>query len=492
MPQWNPNANHGRISAKAYEGCTDVFFSHPTLQVGSCCPGCSTAKSGGKLRAADPSIVVRLEGSPLITGMRYSAECLYCGLCGAGYKASFPDEIKNAPKYDVSCASTLAIGRYSMGLPFYRIEQNQTMHGIPVADATQWDLVDKLYGVTLPAYQCLIQYGSNGNLFQYDDTTGRIMENRLKGEATHTTAFISVHEEKKIHLFFTGRNTAGQNVDILLKQRTSKDSIIAMMDASTSNIPKTMTIPVSKLTSVPSMEGLDPTLLVPRSITAALTTTPDLSTSSINTDSKSQVAEELTARFILCFCLAHGRRKFFEVFNFFDKQCDFVLDIIGQVYGHDAYCKAKKYTPEQRLLYHQTHSAPLMAILYRWLNNQLVYELAEENSGFGLAIKYLLKHWKPLTTFLRIAGAILDNSWAERAIKIAIRHRRNSLFYRTSHGAQVGDCLMSIIYTCQQNNVNALEYLNALQRNAERVRESPELWLPWNYQQNLVQLAQAA
>jgi len=489
MPQWDPDANHGRISAKAYNGCTDVFFPHLTLQVGSSCPGCSTAKGGGKLRAEDPRIVVRLEGRPLITGTRYTAECLCCGLCGARYNTSFPDEIKNAPKYDVSCASTLAIGRYSMGLPFYRIEQNQAMHDTPVADATQWDLVDGLYGVVLPAYQTLIRYGSNGNLFLYDDTTGRIMENQLKGQATHTTAFISVHEDKKIHLFFTGRNTAGQNVDTILEQRTSKESIIAMMDASTSNIPKKMTIPVSKLTSALSMEGLDPISPDSQSIQATTTRTPE---PQINTDNRSQVDEELTGRFILCFCLAHGRRKFFEIFNFFDKQCDFVLDIIGKVYGHDAHCKATKYTPELRLLYHQTHSAPLMAILYQWLNNQLVYELAEENSGFGKATKYLLKHWGPLTSFLRIAGAPLDNSWAERAIKTAIRHRRNSLFYRTSHGAQVGDCLMSIIYTCQQNNVNAFEYLNALQHHAERVKESPELWLPWNYQHNLVQLAQVA
>lgn len=374
-----------------------------------------------------------------------------------------------------------------MGLPFYRIEQNQAMHDVPVPDATQWDLVDRLYGFVLPIYQALIQYGSNGNLFLYDDTPGRIIENQLKGKPTHTTAFISIHDDKKIHLFFTGCNTAGQNVDAILEQRTSKDPIIAMMDASTSNIPKEMTIPVSK--QIPASMGLEPVLPDPQSVKASVAITPE---PLINKDLRSHVDEELTARFILCFCLAHGRRKFFEVFNFFDKQCDLVLDIIGKVYGHDAHCKAKKYTPEQRLLYHQTHSAPLMAILYQWLNNQLVYELAEENSGFGKATKYLLKHWELFTTFLRVAGSPLDNSWAERAIKIAIRHRRNSLFYRTSHGAQVGDCLMSIIYTCQQNKVNAFEYLNALQRNAERVKESPEFWLPWNYQQNLLQLAVAA
>lgn len=91
----------------------------------------------------------------------------------------------------------------------------------------------------------------------------------------------------------------------------------------------------------------------------------------------------------------------------------------------------------------------------------------------------------PRTTFLRVAGAPLDSSWAERAIKVAIRHRRNSLFYKTPKGALVGDGLMSIIYTAQQNGVNPFDYLNELQRHADQVAANPAQWLPWNYRQNL-------
>jgi hypothetical protein len=199
------------------------------------------------------------------------------------------------------------------------------------------------------------------------------------------------------------------------------------------------------------------------------------------------MTHNLSARFILCFCLTHGRRKFFEMFNFFEQQCDFVLDVIGHVYQHDKHCKNAKFTPEQRLLYHQTHSQPLMENLYLWLNNQLTYELTEANSGLGQAINYMLRHWSPLTEFLRSAGAPLDSSWAERMIKIAIRHRRNSLFYKTSKGAQVGDCLMSLIYTAQQNTINPFDYLNALQRNGAKVAAEPSKWLPWNYQDNFVE-----
>ena len=83
--------------------------------------------------------------------------------------------------------------------------------------------------------------------------------------------------------------------------------------------------------------------------------------------------------------------------------------------------------------------------------------------------------------FLRQAGAPLDNNVCERALKKAILHRKNALFYKTQNGARVGDLFMSLIYTCQLNAVNPLEYLTQLQQHADQLVASPERWLPWNY-----------
>ena len=412
--------------------------------MGSACPDCAACNTKGRLGNDADSLqtIVRLIGSPIITGTRYLAPGMRCDTCKTRFQTPIPEEIKNTPKYDVSCATSLAIGRYSLGLPMYRMEQNQAHHGIPMKDATQYDLLKGLYVTVVRVYDELGKQASNGSLMLYDDTPGRVLENQAQGLATHTTAFISVYEEHKIHLFFTGRNHAGNNADAILANRTTKEPVIAMMDASPSNIPIKM-----------------------------------------NT--------ELTARFILCFCLVHGRRKFFELLGSFDKECDFVLDMIGQVYVNDKHCKEVKLSPQERLLYHQTHSQPLMEALRLWLNNQLAYELNEPNSGLGEAVRYMLRHWIPLTTFLRVAGAPLDSSWAERAIKIAIRHRRNSLFYKTPKGAAVGDCLMSLIYTCTRNGVNPYDYLNTLQRHGPEVKMNPECWLPWNYLDTIATLSLA-
>jgi hypothetical protein len=288
----------------------------------------------------------------------------------------------------------------------------------------------------MPAFKAMEQYGANGDVHYYDDTPGRILERTSQNKATHTTVLVSQHNGHEVHLFYTGGKNAGKNMADVYQLRDEDKQIIAMMDASSSNIPK----------------GLN---------------------------------AALSAQFILCFCLAHGRRKFFEVFSFFEPQCNFVLDVIGKVYENDAYCKKNNLSPKHRLQYHQKHSKPLMDALYIWLNNQLLYEHVEHNGGLGEAIKYMQRHWKPLTQFLWTENAPLDNTWAERTIKVAIRHRKNSLFYKTEQGAHVGDVLMSIIHTCKSNHVNAYDYLNALQSHAKEVTKTPSCWLPWNYQDNL-------
>lgn len=41
---------------------------------------------------------------------------------------------------------------------------------------------------------------------------------------------------------------------------------------------------------------------------------------------------------------------------------------------------------------------------------------------------------------------------------------------------------MSLIHTCQLNDVNPFAYLTALQHHAAELVTRPENWMPWNYQ----------
>ena len=99
---------------------------------------------------------------------------------------------------------------------------------------------------------------------------------------------------------------------------------------------------------------------------------------------------------------------------------------------------------------------------------------------------YLLEHWATLTQCLKEPGAPLDNNIAERALKLAIRQRKNSLFYATEHSAYIASILTSVIATCVQAGVNALDYLVAIQEHRQEVFTNPSAWLPWNYEAALV------
>jgi len=127
-----------------------------------------------------------------------------------------------------------------------------------------------------------------------------------------------------------------------------------------------------------------------------------------------------------------------------------------------------------------------MDTLKRWLDTQCDDRLVEPNSSLGKAIAYLQGHWETLTRFLEIAGAPLDNNLVERALKLFIRQRKNSLFFATEYSAYIASMLTSLIATCLHAGVNVLEYLVALQEHRAEVFADPAAWLPWTYQARLI------
>jgi hypothetical protein len=181
-----------------------------------------------------------------------------------------------------------------------------------------------------------------------------------------------------------------------------------------------------------------------------------------------------------------------EVAENFPEECRYVLETLGGIWHHDALAREQKLSPEERLDFHQEHSGPLMKTLHDWMEAQLAEHKTEPNSGLGKAIRYMIRHWMPLTLFLREPGAPIDNNIVERILKKAILHRKNSLFYKTLNGARVGDLFMSLIHTCELNGANPFDYLTELQRHAEELKHRPSEWMPWNYRETLARLARPA
>ena len=185
---------------------------------------------------------------------------------------------------------------------------------------------------------------------------------------------------------------------------------------------------------------------------------------------------------IRCHCLAHGRRKFTELEEVFPEECRVVIEALKQVFDHEEAARVQQLSAGERLAYHQQYSGPIMDGLKRWLDQQWEDRTVEPNRSLGQAFASLRGHGVTLTRFLQVAGAPLDNNTVERALKLAIRQRKNSLFYATEHSASIASMLTSLIATCLQAGVNALEYLVALQEHRAAVFRDPAAWLPWTYQ----------
>jgi len=439
---------HGRNSADDYEGAERIKVGHDLLKSGDPCPNCTTPKKGKVYVLGKPRTLVRVVGQAPLQATVYEMERLRCNLCGKVFHAKAPPGI-GEKKYDATAASMIGLLKYGSGLPFNRLERLEGNLGIPLPAATQWDIVSEASEELSAVHKELIRQAAQGRLVHNDDTSMQVLELRKEidkleeaGETDRTGIFsTSIVSELtsgyRIALFFTGRQHAGENMADMLTQRAAElDKPMQMCDGLSHNLPK---------------------------------------------DFETVVAN----------CLAHARRKFVEVVNSFPDECRHVLETLREVYVHDATAREQGLSDEERLSYHQDHSGPLMNELETWMREQIDQKLVEPNSSLGKAIAYMTKRWDRLTLFLREPGAPLDNNIAERALKKAILHRKNALFYKTENGARVGDLYMTLIHTAELAGANPFDYLTALLQQTDDTQRDPGRWMPWNYTSALAERDEA-
>jgi hypothetical protein len=440
---------HGRIAAAAYPhaGCTPVAHDH--AHVGDTCPECS---HGRLYRLREPERIVRITGQPPLAAHTWELDRLRCSGCGGVFTAPAPAEAQGS-KYDERAVAMMALLRYGAGMPLHRLDRLQRNLETPVPASTQWEAVRDHVDAVVPVHDELCRHAASGRVLHNDDTSVRILELMGKRRAElvaqgelpdpdrtglFTTGIVSITPDGPIALFCSGRKHGGENFTSLLAAR-------------------------------------DPSLPPPIHMCDGLDR---------NRPHGHVVIEDN--------CLAHGRRHIVDEADNFPTECRHVLEALGKVFKTDEQCKEQALSDDERLAVHQRDSAPVMAELQRWIRAELDEKRVEPNSGLGDAFEYLLKRWDKLTLFLRVPGAPLDNNICERALKMAIRHRNNSLFYRTQRGARVGDIYMALIYTAELHGENPFEYLVALLVHSADVVADPAAWLPWTFRSTLARASPAA
>lgn len=444
-PGTKERKGHGRRGAKDYPGAERIPVPHPTFKPG--CP-CPDEDCDGKVYPIKKKrrAIPRFFGQALLIVKIWLQELWRCNLCERFIGAPLPPEA-SGDKYDVSAVVMLAVARFAYGLPAYRLEQHQKSAGVPIAASVQTALLRGAHEKLAPLLDELVRQAAQFDVFHNDDTGMKVLEllAKIKNQQSspdaatdakkkprtgiHTTGIVAVSlaHGYQIALYFTGPQHAGENLaDVLAKRAPGLPPPIHTSDGIDYNNPKGIKVITTK-------------------------------------------------------CAVHARRQFVDIKSSFPEQCRYVIEKIGEVYRVDDLAKKRRLSAEDRLLLHQEKSGPVMDSLRRWLVEQLLEGVEEPNSELGLAIRYLLRLWEPLTEFLRVPGVPLDNNPAERILKAAIRHRKNSLFYKTQSGARVGDFFMSLFETCDLNGVDKIHYLTTVLSNVERAREAPGSWMPWNY-----------
>jgi transposase len=423
---------HGRKPSSAYVGAKIVHCCHQELQSGNNCleEGCTGHIYPVKRQHGE----LQFSGQPIILATHYKQDVLKCNCCFKEYEAPLPEGVKPG-RFDATADAAIAISKSVLAVPYYRTAAMQELCGIPLPESVQSERCEIVADALLPIYKQMIREGANGKVFYGDDSPVRIQElirenkEKVKGERVGMqtgAVVVELFNGARIGLYNNGRWHAGEFLESLYEKRAPElPPPIQMGDALASNW-------CGKHERV------------------------------------------------ICKCLTHARRKFYEIRNIYPAACAYVLGQIGKIYENEKITRG--FSDEERLVYHQQHSGPVLEKLRQWMSVQIEEKKVEPNSSLGAAIKYFLKHVdEGLTAFLQYPGAPLDNNPAEQALKLPVVIRKNSYGYKTSAGAAVGAVILSVLATCRLNGTNAWSYLVSVLRRKEEVKKDPKAFLPWIY-----------
>jgi transposase len=393
--------------------------------------------------------IIRVQG---FSEERHEIETARCLSCDTKAEAKGPEE-KTILQFTVHAAAVITSLRYVYGLPSYRLEEVTASMGYRIPDSSQWDLFEAVANQLLPFHRFLEKEAANADLVQMDDTNVRINQMtialtlaKMEGQkpdrtGVHTTGFIAKFALGKICLFKSGGHHAGEFFERIMKAKSTEEQVILMTDASTSNTCKLPNLPINVVQAN---------------------------------------------------CNSHAVRKFDELSTnpLFEEDAGEILKLYKAIFERER--RLKELILEERCDIHRKESLPQMNKIKQKIESDLLQRRVEPNCPLGEAYKYFLNHFSKLCAFCTTKGAPVCNNETERLLKRAIRHRKNSMFYKTLTGAAVGDIHMTILMTAKENKIEPVQYMNDLLTHSDNVRANPSDWLPWNYAKTIAGLSTEA
>ena len=188
-----------------------------------------------------------------------------------------------------------------------------------------------------------------------------------------------------------------------------------------------------------------------------------------------------TKKIIEVACMAHARRKFYEVAKLHNKTGKAVnaLNYIGKLYKIEA--QIRNSTAIAKKAVRRREAKPILKAYKKWLLKSCAAVLPK--SPLGKAIAYTLKNWIALTRYLGNGILDIDNNAAERLMRPITIGRKNWIFAGSDRGGMAAATIYSLIETCKLNKINPYDYLSdILARLPNTLYRDIKSLLPYNWQ----------
>ena len=180
-------------------------------------------------------------------------------------------------------------------------------------------------------------------------------------------------------------------------------------------------------------------------------------------------------------CMAHARRKFFELHATNKSQlAEQALRYIQLLYEIES--EIRDLEPDFRHRIRQEKAVPVMGALHAWMIAQRL--LVHDGSAISKALDYSLKRWTALSRYLDDGAVPIDNNWCENQIRPWALGRKNWLFAGSLRSGKRAAAIMSLIQSARLNGHDPYAYLKDVltrlptQRASEIAELLPHRWQP--------------
>ena len=180
-------------------------------------------------------------------------------------------------------------------------------------------------------------------------------------------------------------------------------------------------------------------------------------------------------------CMAHARRKFFELHVANKSQiAEYALGLIGQLYEIERH--AKDLNPIDRQHLRQKQARPIADALFEWMRLQRIK--VTDGSATAKALDYTLKRWQALTRYLDDGQLPIDNNWIENHNRPIAVGRSNCLFAGSLRAGKRAAAGMSLIQSAKMNGHDPYAYIKDVltrlpTQKASQIEELlPHRWQP--------------